>query len=147
MNILERARHLVCDMNPAEAERLALRHRPMPEWPAWAQSDYKLACDAMVAVRMDVLLPQREGFKNPDGSIPLPQFRFIEFNATRAGRRPGAARVEIIPSLLHEENDPPYWVWMSRRDIERNLKNWGRHPELLKALAAFGSPANREGKA
>ncbi len=51
MNIMERAKKLVCDMNPAEAKRLnMLDGRSVQAWPEWAQRDFRLACDAMVAV-------------------------------------------------------------------------------------------------
>ena len=51
MNILERAKKLVCDLNPTEAERLnMLDGRSVQTWPEWAQRDFKLACDAMVAM-------------------------------------------------------------------------------------------------
>jgi hypothetical protein len=51
MSIIERAKKLVCDMNPHEAKRLnMLDSRSVQTWPKWAQNDFRLACDAMVAV-------------------------------------------------------------------------------------------------
>ena len=51
MNILERAKKLVCDMNPHEAKKLnMLDGRSVQTWPEWAQRDFRLACDTLVAV-------------------------------------------------------------------------------------------------
>lgn len=58
-------------------------------------------------------------------------FRFIEFNPRRAMRSVEAARVEVDPGG-HE-------LWMSRKDIKANIKEFGDHPELQKALAAYGN--------
>lgn len=58
MNILEQAKKLVCDMNPAEAKRLnMLDGRSVQTWPEWAKRDFKLACDAMVAVNAPKVMP------------------------------------------------------------------------------------------
>ena len=43
------------------------------------------------------------------------EFRFIEFN--------------------DQDVD---WLWMSKRDIAKNMMAFGRHPELVKAHAAYG---------
>ena len=59
------------------------------------------------------------------------EFRFIEFNQRRAMRGVEAARVEIIEG---EESD---WLWMSERDIARNITTFGSHPELVKAQEAY----------
>jgi hypothetical protein len=58
-------------------------------------------------------------------------WRFIEFNERRAMRSVEAARVEIDPDGA--------WLWMSRKDIKNNIKDFGEHPELSKALAAYGA--------
>ena len=52
MNILERAKKLVCDMTtPYQADRSRLKTTDSVQvWPEWAQRDFRLACDAMVAV-------------------------------------------------------------------------------------------------
>ena len=42
-----------------------------------------------------------------------------------------AARVEVDP-----DGD---WLWMSKRDIKANIKEFGEHPELQKALEAYGA--------
>ena len=68
-------------------------------------------------------------------AIPAPlDFKFIEFNQRRALRgADAAARVEVIDGT---ETD---WLWMSRSDLRKNIKLHGAHPELVKALAAYGA--------
>lgn len=58
-------------------------------------------------------------------------WRFIEFNPRRALRNAEAARVEI-----HPDGD---WLWMSKKDIQKNIKEFGSHPELQRALEAYGA--------
>ena len=58
-------------------------------------------------------------------------FRFIEFNDRRALRGADAARVEV-----DTDGD---WLWMNKRDIRANMKEFGDHPELQKALDAYGA--------
>lgn len=58
-------------------------------------------------------------------------FKFIEFNERRAMRSAPAARVEVDP-----DGD---WLWMSRKDIQNNRREFGAHPELAKALLAYGA--------
>lgn len=58
-------------------------------------------------------------------------FRFIEFNPRRALRGAEAARVAII------ENGQEDWLWMSKRDVDLNIKEFGPHDELLKARLAY----------
>ncbi|GAB4059133.1 hypothetical protein [Uliginosibacterium sediminicola] len=60
------------------------------------------------------------------------EFRFIEFNDVRALRGKEAARVGVS-----EEGGAERWLWMSISDIERNMSEFGRHPELIKARAAY----------
>lgn len=60
------------------------------------------------------------------------EFRFIEFNARRNARGADAARVVAI------ENEEECWLWMSKRDIVKNMMTFGRHPELVKAYEAYG---------
>ena len=57
-------------------------------------------------------------------------FRFVEFNPIRHRRRAEAARVEVDGQ----------WLWMSKRDLELNIIEFGRDPELLKALEAYNTP-------
>lgn len=61
MNILERSRDLVCQMNLFEANRLSLRTLPMTGWPNWAQRDFRLACAALVEVRKQALEERTAG--------------------------------------------------------------------------------------
>ena len=59
------------------------------------------------------------------------EFRFIEFNPRRAMRGADAARVAVI------EDGEEDWLWMSKRDIAANLKQFGPSDELLKAKLAY----------
>ena len=59
------------------------------------------------------------------------EFRFIEFNVRRYARGADAARVEVIDA------DKKDWLWMSKRDLAKNMMTFGRHPELLTAYAAY----------
>ena len=56
-----------------------------------------------------------------------PDFVFVEFNPRRKSRGVEAARVSV-------DGD---WLWMSKRDIQNNIKEFGPHPELLKALSQY----------
>ncbi len=58
-------------------------------------------------------------------------FRFIEFNERRAMRGAEAARVAVIESGEEE------WLWMSKRDLDLNIKEFGPHAELVKAMIAY----------
>ena len=58
-------------------------------------------------------------------------FRFIEFNERRAIRGAEAARVAVIES--GEEG----WLWMSKRDLDLNIKEFGPHAELVKAMIVY----------
>ncbi len=58
-------------------------------------------------------------------------FRFIEFNPRRAVRGAEAARVEV--------STDGEWLWMSKKDIKNNMRDFGKHAELQKALLAYGS--------
>lgn len=60
-------------------------------------------------------------------------FKFIEFNSRRAERGAEAARVEVTYSDGESE-----WLWMSKRDIARNLMAFGQCEELQKAHRAYG---------
>ena len=59
------------------------------------------------------------------------EFRFIEFNPRRAMRGADAARVAVL------EDGEGDWLWMSKRDIAANLKQFGPSDELLKAKLAY----------
>jgi hypothetical protein len=56
-------------------------------------------------------------------------FRFVEFNPRRAMRGAEAARVEVDPD--------GEWLWMSPKDIKANIKEFGDHTELQRALQAY----------
>jgi hypothetical protein len=56
-----------------------------------------------------------------------PAFEFIEFNPRRKSRGAEAARVST----------DGLWLWMSKSDIENNIRDFGPHPELLKALESY----------
>lgn len=58
-------------------------------------------------------------------------FRFIEFNPRRALRGAEAARVAVI------EDGEEDWLWMSKRDLDKNIKQFGANTELLKARLAY----------
>lgn len=58
-------------------------------------------------------------------------FRFEGFNSRRAARGAEAARVVVIDDGL--EN----WVWMSKRDIAKNMMTFGKHPELVRAYESY----------
>ena len=55
------------------------------------------------------------------------EFKFIEFNPRRKARGAEAARVEVDGE----------WMWMSKQDIKFNIREFGQHPELLKALESY----------
>ena len=61
------------------------------------------------------------------------QFKLIEFNSRRYSRGASAARVEC-------EGE---WLWMSVKDVENNIRDFGEHPELLKARECYRRPTER----
>lgn len=60
-----------------------------------------------------------------------PRFTFIEFNERRRARGAEAARVEV------DYGTGSGLLWMSERDIRRNIMTFGPCAELDKALAAY----------
>lgn len=58
-----------------------------------------------------------------------PPFRLLEFNDRRKSRGAEAARVQI--------DADGNWLWMNANDLRANLKEFGFHPELEKALARY----------
>jgi len=60
-------------------------------------------------------------------------FKFIEYNHRRAMRGAAAARVEV--------DTDGEWLWMTPSDIWKNMKSFGAHPELQKALDAYKAAA------
>ena len=65
------------------------------------------------------------------------EFRFLEFNDRRYARGADAARVEVIEA---GEKD---LLWMSKRDIAKNMMVFGRHPGLVMAYDAYGDGIRR----
>jgi hypothetical protein len=61
----------------------------------------------------------------------MTSFRFIEFNDRRWLRGAEAARVAVI------EDGEEDWLWMSKRDIAKNMMAFGRCDELSKAHAEY----------
>jgi hypothetical protein len=55
------------------------------------------------------------------------QWKFIEFNPRRAARGAEAARMEVNGE----------WIWCSLKDLKNNVREFGEHPELQKAIAAY----------
>jgi hypothetical protein len=58
-----------------------------------------------------------------------PEFVFVEFNPRRKMRGVEAARVQV--------DDDGGWLWMSKLDLQRNIDDFGPHPELLKAMEHY----------
>jgi hypothetical protein len=63
-----------------------------------------------------------------------PQFRLVEFNPRRVARGAEGARVEVMWSDTVADSE---WLWMSKSDIRENVRLFGAHPELRKALDAY----------
>lgn len=60
------------------------------------------------------------------------EFKLRRFNPRRAMRHAPAA--EVLVTCDGEDID---LLWMDERDIELNMKEFGPHPELLKAKEAY----------
>lgn len=61
----------------------------------------------------------------------MTDFRFVEFNPRRVLRGKEGARVAVINAGNED------WLWMSKRDLDLNIKEFGPHPELVKARLAY----------
>lgn len=59
-------------------------------------------------------------------SSDCPPFRLVDFNQRRKQRGVEAVRMQVS-----EDGD---WLWMSKKDLQLNIRDFGPHPELLKAL-------------
>jgi hypothetical protein len=60
------------------------------------------------------------------------EFEFLEFNERRYSRTPNAAKFNF------DDGKGCFgWLWMSLSDIKKNIKEFGEHPELLKAKAEY----------
>ena len=60
-------------------------------------------------------------------------FRLVDFNQVRHVRGTAAARVEV--------DVDGSWLWMSAQDVRLNMRDFGDHPELRKALSHYGESA------
>jgi hypothetical protein len=56
-------------------------------------------------------------------------FKFIEFNPRRAMRKVEAVRMQV--------DEDGSWLWMSKKDLEMNIKEFGNDPELSKGLECY----------
>lgn len=56
-------------------------------------------------------------------------FELMEFNTRRLQRGAEAARVRI--------DTDGNWLWMSKRDVNLNIKEFGEHPVLLRAIRCY----------
>lgn len=59
-------------------------------------------------------------------------FKFEEYNPRRAVR--GADAVRVLVTYEDGESD---LLWMSQADLKNNIKEFGDHPELTKALSHY----------
>jgi len=66
----------------------------------------------------------------------MPTFTFVEFNPRRAARGAEAARVEVS-----YEDGASELLWMSKRDIARNMMAFGPSEDLQKAHDAYRAKA------
>jgi hypothetical protein len=66
-------------------------------------------------------------FEYIDLASDCPDFKFVELNPRRKARGVESARVEVDGE----------WMWMSKYDIEANMRDFGPHPELVKALESY----------
>jgi hypothetical protein len=60
-------------------------------------------------------------------------FKFSDFNPRRKARGVEAVRMEVYEGEKYQG-----WLWMSRRDIEKNIKLHGAQPALLEGLKHYG---------
>lgn len=66
------------------------------------------------------------------GSAVFPKFRFYEYNARRKARGAEAVRIEV----QHDANFTEL-LWMSRRDLVLNIKEFGKAPALMLGLECY----------
>lgn len=60
-----------------------------------------------------------------------PIYELLRFNPRRASRGAPAAEVKV------QDGDNSILLWMSEKNIEDNIKDFGEHPGLLAALQAY----------
>lgn len=94
---------------------------------AYGKQFVEMFCEHMRPVNGCVTDVTRIEFEYIDIASDCPEFKFIEFNPRRKSRGAEAARVEA-------DGD---WMWMSKYEIECNIRDFGSHPELLKALESY----------
>jgi hypothetical protein len=70
------------------------------------------------------------------------KFKFVEFNQRRAARGAEGARV-----LVTNDDGTDDLLWMSKRDIAKNMMAFGRCDELTKAHQAYLGTTKSEGEA
>ena len=71
-----------------------------------------------------------------DSDAPALRFKFIEFNSRRHARGADAARVEVF----YDNGEESEWLWMSKTDIQNNIRDFGDCEELQKALVGYSEP-------
>lgn len=59
-------------------------------------------------------------------------FKLIRFNPRRAFR--GAPAAEV---LVSDGGSEDALLWMNERNLKNNIREFGRHPELVKALEHY----------
>ena len=69
-------------------------------------------------------------------SAVFPKFRFYEYNSRRKARGAEAVRIEV----QHDTNFTEL-LWMSRRDLVLNIKEFGEDPALMRGLECYSQNA------
>lgn len=67
-------------------------------------------------------------------SLMKTEFTLLRFNPRRYQRGVEAAYVRCVAEDIDAD------LWMSKKDIENNIKDHGPHPELERALRCYASP-------
>ena len=65
-------------------------------------------------------------------SAVFPKFRFYEYNSRRKARGAETVRIEV----QHDTNFTEL-LWMSRRDLVLNIKEFGEDPALMRGLECY----------
>jgi hypothetical protein len=73
------------------------------------------------------------------GGEGRPKFELHRYNPRRAARGAEASEVKVTWPDGEEE-----YLWMSKRDINANMKEWGACDGLLDALNAYRQNGRRE---
>lgn len=72
-------------------------------------------------------------------SAVFPKFRFYEYNPRRKARGAEAVRIEV----QHDTNFAEL-LWMSRRDLVLNIKEFGEAPALMLGLECYSQNVQSE---